>query len=144
MKSHPSHRQVGGLAHFSSPVTYQRGRGFGSVLRSIFRGVVPFMKKPAVKQGLKHFGKAALTAVLDAGQRALDEEGTSFGSALRSSSKTQAQTLMRQARGNLIGEGRHSKTQVKRELVRKTKRKISRKSNGTTTRRIRSRDIFSR
>lgn len=101
-------RQRGGasLPHFQSPISYQRGHGLGGLLRSLFRSVVPLFKKPIVRQGLKSLGKAAATAVLEAGQKALsqDNEG-SFGSALKASSQRQARELIRQAQGSMAGQG---------------------------------------
>lgn len=133
------------LPYFSSSVSYQRGRGFGSVIRSIFRGIVPLIRKPIVKQGFKTLGKAAATALLEAGQQAIDEKDMTFGSALKSASKTQAQALLKEARSRLVGQGRRGTRRSMKTRKMKTKRApISRKRKVSKKRRVRSRDIFTK
>jgi hypothetical protein len=128
-------QQHGGslLPHFRSTVSYQRGRGLGGLIRGLFRRVTPLLKKPIVRKGLKTLGKAAATAVLEAGQEALRGE-QSFGSALKTSSQKQAQGLIRKARQNMTG-GRHKRTP-------KRKKNTSRQQLVVKKRRVRSRDIF--
>ena len=100
-------QQHGGalLPHFRSTISYQRGRGLGGLIRGLFRRVTPIFKKPIVRKGLKTLGKAAATAMLEAGQQALQDDGPSFTSALKSSSRKQAQHLIRQARQKMTGKG---------------------------------------
>lgn len=116
------------LPHFSSPVAYQKGRGFGSLLRNLFRGVVPLFRKPIVKRGLRTVGKAAATALLEAGQRALQtEDPVSFGSALGESSRKHAQNLLTQARSQLGG---------KKRVIAIAKHSVSRRSSTAPSRRV--------
>ena len=68
-----SHRQKqkGGqalLPYFTSPVAYQRGRGLGSLVRSLFRPVKSLFKKPIIRKGLTKLGTAAAHALVDAGK----------------------------------------------------------------------------
>lgn len=130
-------QQHGGalLPHFRSAVSYQRGRGLGGLLRGIFRRVTPLLKKPIVRKGLKTLGKAAATAMLEAGQQALQDEGPSFTSALKTASQRQAQGLIREARRTMTGQG------LKRPLKRL--QPASRSQSVTKRRRVNSRDIFS-
>lgn len=129
-------QQRGGalLPHFRSAVSYQRGRGLGGLLRGLFRRVTPILKKPIIRKGLKTLGKAAATAMLEAGQQALQDEGPSFTSALKASSQRQAQQLIREARRNMTGQG------LKRP--RKRKAPVSRSLPVRKRRRVSSRDIF--
>ena len=82
------------LPYFSSPISLQRGRGWGGVLRSLFRGITPIFKKPIVKRGLKSLGKRAATALVEAGQTALKNE-ESFGPALKKAGKIEAEKLLK-------------------------------------------------
>lgn len=146
------YQQLGGkalLPYFSSPVAYQRGRGFGSVLRSIFRGIIPLMRKPIVRQGLKRLGQATTTALIEAGQRALDDSNVTFGSALKNASKSQAQALLNEARSQLVGQGKQRSRRKKKRLtstkrVSKKQSSVSRKTKVKKVGRVRSRarDIF--
>lgn len=129
------------MAYHQSPISFQRGRGFGGILRSIFRGVIPFFQKPAVKTGIKSLGKAAASALFDAGHRALNEPDVSFSDALKSSSKLQAQSLLNQARSQLGGKRKLPST--RRRAPRTKKRALSSKVKSKKHRRGQSRDIFS-
>lgn len=145
MVSSVNYQAGGQLPYFSSPISFQRGRGFGSILRNLFRSVVPFFNKPVVKQGIRTLGRAAATSFLDAGQRALNEEGTSFSDALKTASRGQAQILMNKAHSKLTGQGRRRRKIItrKKKTVPKRKAKVSRKKVTSKSRRVRSRDIFS-
>ena len=94
------HMTGGMLPHFRSSVAFQRGRGIGGLLGSLVRRVIPFFSTPIVKKGIKHIGKAATTALLEAGQKALAEQEP-FRKALKRSSGVQAQRLMSQAQSTL-------------------------------------------
>jgi len=95
------YRMMGGmLPHFRSSVAFQRGRGLGGMLGSLVRRVIPLFSKPIVKKGIKHIGKAATTALLEAGQKALAEQEP-IKKALKKSSSIQAQRLMSQAQSAL-------------------------------------------
>lgn len=88
----------GSLPHFRSAIGYQRGRGLGSLLGSLVRRVIPLFRSPIVKKVGKSVGKAATTALLEAGQKALSaEQPMSFKDALKETSKAQAQTLIKHA-----------------------------------------------
>lgn len=147
MVSSVNYQAGGQLPYFSSPISYQRGRGFGSILRNLFRSVVPFFNKPVVKEGIRTLGRAAATSFLDAGQRALNEEGTSFSDALKTASRDQAQILMKKAHSKLTGQGRRGRKRKiitrKKKTVPRRKAKVSRKRVTPESRRVRSRDIFS-
>ena len=91
------YKMTGGmLPHFRSSVGVQRGRGIGGFFGSLVRRVIPLFSRPIVKKGLKTVGKAAATALLEAGQKAIAEQEP-FHKALKSSSRAQAQQLMTQA-----------------------------------------------
>ena len=78
------------LPHFTSPVSYQRGRGFGSLLRGIIRKVQPILRKPIVKQGIKSLGKATL----EAAQKALESENIGqFGPSFRRAAEKNVKEL---------------------------------------------------
>ena len=129
-------KQSGGrnLAHFRSTVAYQRGRGLGGLLRSLFRTITPIFKKPIVKQGLKSLGKSAATAMLEAGQKALDEEDVrAFGPALRDATKKQ-----------VVASGKRLASRILTGQGPSTKRKngISRTRVAGQIRRGPTRDIF--
>lgn len=94
------HMTGGMLPHFRSTIAFQRGRGIGNLLGSLVQRVIPLFSKPIVKKGIKHIGKAATTALLEAGQKALAEQEP-FGKALKESSRAQAQRLMTQAQSTL-------------------------------------------
>ena len=121
--------QFGGdlLPHFRSSVSYQRGRGFGGLIRQIIRRVTPLFRKPIVRKGLKSIGKAAATAVLEAGQRSLQEDGPTFGPALKASSKKQAQALIQKAMRNQQGSGRKRKKGISRHQPPTKKRRVQQK-----------------
>ena len=127
-------QQSGGalLPHFRSSVSYQRGRGLGGLIRGIIRRVAPLLRKPIVRKGLKSIGKAAATAVLEAGQKSLREDGPRFGSALKASSQKQVKALIQKALHKQQGGGRKRK-----------KKTVSNKQLVAKRRRVRSaRDIF--
>ena len=106
LRSHRQRQQGGAhLPYFSSPVAYQRGRGLGSLVRSIFRPIKTLFKKPVVRKGLKKLGTAAAQALVDAGQQALQEEDVSFKSALKQTSKEQAKDLLKQVKQGMTGQG---------------------------------------
>jgi hypothetical protein len=120
----------GGLPYFSSPVSYQRGRGLGSLLRGLFRAVRPIFKKPMVRQGLKSLGKAATSAAIEAAQKAMDSDDIkAFGPAFKEASKRNVKTLIRQ---KMSGKG-----PTKRKAVSR-KPKLTKRGRVTT-----GRDIFS-
>lgn len=130
-------QQSGGamLPHFSSSVGYQRGRGLGGLIGSLIRRVIPLFSKPIVKKGLTSMGKAAATALLEAGQKSLSDQSTSFKQALGQSSRQQAKKLMEQA-----------STAVKRKaprgrVIKRARLPTKRVSSGSTVAR-RARDIF--
>jgi hypothetical protein len=144
--------QYGGKAalmpHFSSPIAYQKGRGFGSVLRSIFRGVLPLMRKPIVRKGLKTLGKAAATALVEAGQRALQDEDPvgSFGVALKETSRKHAADLLNKARGQLGGKQGRKPIDSRRSTSIRSRRVSSRaklSSQKRLLKRLKLQDIFS-
>ena len=107
LRAHLQRQQCGAalLPYFSSPVAYQRGRGLGSLIRSLFRPVKTLFKKPIVRKGLKKLGTAAAQALVDAGQQALQQEDVSFRSALKNTSKEQAKDLLKQVKQGMTGQG---------------------------------------
>ena len=119
------HQQFGGdlLPHFRSSVSYQRGRGLGGLIRGIIRRVAPLFRKPIVRKGLKSIGKAAATAVLEAGQRSLQQDGPRFGSALKTSSQKQVKSLIQQALRKQQGSGRKRKKKTSSHQLHLTKRR---------------------
>lgn len=135
--------QVGNsLPYFYSPVNYQRGRGFGSILRSLFRAVQPIFKKPIVRRGLKALGKAAGNVALDTAHTALLSESPNLSQSLKRSVKREAQKLItndgppyqRLKGGGLIAK-----------LPSRKRKRVSRKLTVVRKRRVikkRSRDIF--
>ena len=146
-----SAKLIGGAAllpYFSSPVAYQRGRGLGSLVRSLFRPVRTLFKKPIVRKGLKKLGTAAAQALVDAGQQALQEEDITFGSALKQTSKEQAKNLLKQVKQGMTGQGPSMLLPLMRGLPSNTgerkgnrKRTISRKATVVKKRRV-APDIF--
>jgi len=119
------------LPHFKSAVSYQRGRGFGGLLRGIFRAVTPLLRQPIVKKTLQKIGKAAAFATLDASQKALKEKDIkAFGPALRTAGKSRAKELLSEV---MAGKGPVRKRRIK---------PISLKPSLNKRRRVRSRDIF--
>jgi hypothetical protein len=113
------HNMYGGdlLPHFSSPVSYQRGRGFGSLLRGLFRAVRPIFKKPFVRQGLKSLGKAATSAAIEAAQTAMDADDVKmFGPALKKASQKRMRAFIEK---KMTGKGPVSRQQgvVKRRRI---------------------------
>ena len=142
---------VGGrLPYFSSPVSYQRGRGLGGLLRGLFRGIRPLLKKPIVKRGLKTLGKHAAKAVLDAGQQALEGNETAFAPALKRTGKTQLQAIIRDMKPAVSPNKRRRKKVFAPPAIVSVSRKptlVVRRappSRSTSVRRKRrKRDIFS-
>ena len=127
LRSHK--RQYGGqalLPYFSSPVAYQRGRGIGSLVRSLFRPVSMLFKKPGVRKGFQKLGKAAAHALVSAGQQALQDDDVSFKSALKKSSKEQAKQLLQQVKQGMTGgRGRGRKRCVSRTRTVRKKRRVT-------------------
>jgi hypothetical protein len=129
----------GSLPHFSSPVSYQRGRGLGSLLRGLFRAVRPIFKKPIIRQGLKKLGKAATAAAIEASQQVLDKDDVkAFGPALKNALKQQAKNALKKQEANsflqkqMVGKG-----------PAKRARPVSRKLSVVKRRRVSEGDIFS-
>lgn len=85
----------GNMAHFSSPILYQHGRGLGGVLSGIFKSVIPFFKKSIVRKGLKRIGKSAAMAGLEALNTSMSDAPNrpTFKDALKQSVKGQTRTL---------------------------------------------------
>ena len=141
----------GALPYFSSAVSLQRGRGWGGVLRSLFRGITPIFKKPIVKRGLKSLGKRAATALVEAGQSALKNE-QSFGPALKKAGKHEAEKLLKAIKqsAHLQPDKKRRKSNspissvsVSRKPTLVVKRKKKRPSTNTASTAIHGRDIFS-
>ena len=110
------------LPHFRSPVSYQRGRGLGGLLRGIVRAVVPLFKKPIVRRGLKNLGKAAAASAWEATQRVAQEENPkAFVPAFKAAAK--AHTIKAVA-DTLTGKGhgRKRKTVSRQRAVTKRRR----------------------
>lgn len=83
------------LPYFSSSVNYQRGRGFGNLLRGIFRAIKPIFKKKIVRKGLKKLGRAAAQAGIEASQKALEEDNVrAFAPALKAASAKQIKKIL--------------------------------------------------
>jgi hypothetical protein len=127
------------LPFYASPVSYQRGRGLGGVLRGIVRSVRPLLQKPMVKRGLKALGRAATAAVLEAGHQAMTQRNLhAFGPALKEAGKRQARQLLLNAPRTMMGAGSKRK--------RKPPSRVSRSQTPVKRRRVQSapvrRDIF--
>lgn len=100
------------LAHFSSPLLYQRGRGLGGIIRGLFRSIRPLFKKPIVRK----LGKVIAQSGIDAAQKALtDESFKSFIPAFKESSKTKVRSVL-QGRGKR--KAKHSPAAPKRKKRR--------------------------
>ena len=116
------------IPYFSSPVSYQRGRGLGNLLRSLFRVARPIFKNQTVRRSVQSMGKHAARAALEAAQVALDKnDPKAFGPALKESSRQRMKTFLDR---KMTGKG------IKR------KRNVSRKATPAKRRRITPRDIF--
>ena len=131
LRSHKQRQRGAGLAYFSSPIAYQRGRGLGSLVRSLFRPVKTLFKKPIVRKGLSKLGQAATHALLEAGQQALEHEDVNFKTALKDSSKKHAKTLLQDVKKTMTGQGKRRRTTA-----------VSRKRTPVKKRRVTPLDIF--
>lgn len=128
------------MSYFSSPVSYQRGRGLDGLIRGVFRLIKPLFKKPLVKKGLKALGKAATAAALEAGQKALQAKDIhAFAPALKESGKQQAKDLLKRITGGK-GKINHKRTVSHLPVLVKRRRVQSRSSQ--RKKKKKSRDIF--
>lgn len=93
-------RRGQGLPVYMSRHAYMRGHGLGNILAKLFRGVMPFINKPIVKQGLKKVGKSVLRAGVNAASEALEGD-KNFGDALKEASKKEARQLLTQVKEHL-------------------------------------------
>jgi hypothetical protein len=122
------------LPFYSSPVSYQRGRGLGGLIRGLYRSVRPLLQKPIVKRGLKALGKAATTAVLEAGHQAMAQRNIhAFGPALKAAGKRQARQLLTSMTGGGSKKRRKPGSNLSRPRTRVKRRRVAP---------TRSRDIF--
>ena len=141
-------QQYGGkalLPYFRSSIAYQRGRGFGSVIRRLFRPVSRLFKKPIVRKGLSSLARAGATALVDAGKSSLDNSDVKFREALTKESQKQAEKIlaqMRQSLGNRNTVAKQSGGSARRGG--RKRKSVSRKPTAVKRRRVvkRHEDIF--
>jgi hypothetical protein len=130
------------LPFYSSPVSYQRGRGLGGLIRGLYRTVRPLLQKPIVKRGLKALGKAATAAVLEAGHQAMAQRNIrSFGPALKEAGKRQARQLLRTMTGGSKRKRKPGSTVSRSRTSVKRRRAAPTRSRNVKTKPV-SRDIF--
>lgn len=120
---------------------YQRGFGFGSVFKRIFRWIVPIIKQHAIPV-VKSAGKEVLKSAVNIATDTLD------GKDFKTSARDQAKKSLTKF-SNQYGNGktrRPSKKKKKKLLFKKVKSKkkssLLSKSNNTTLKKKRKLDIF--
>lgn len=83
------------MQYYSSPVLFQRGRGLGGVLTSLFRGAVKILNKPSVQKGLKRIGRHTMKVGANALEQVLDPQNpTPIKEAIKRSAKKQFVDLL--------------------------------------------------
>lgn len=139
-----------GLRHFSSPILLQQGRGLGGVLSGIFRSVIPFFKKPIIRQGLARIGKSAAMAGLEALNKSMDDQNENrptFKQALRTSARTETRRLAGDTLRDIKAQTPPVAVPIKASSVRIPRRRLvpykTQRGRGRFTRKRVAKDIFS-
>ena len=119
---------------------YQRGSGFGSVFKRLFRWIVPIIKEHALPV-VKSVGKEALKTAVNIANDTLD------GKDLKTSAKDQVKTSLNNfsnqfGNGKSKGKKKKKKKVVFKKLRLKKKSSLLFKSNKSPSNKKRKLDIF--